>query len=218
MPWVLLEAVDFLGTVAFAISGALVGISRNMDLFGVELLAVTTACGGGLLRDVVVGNTPPNLFRNPFYAAAALLVGGVVFLLMYLHARMGRHAAHLYEVALFWFDTLGLAAFSVDGVMVGVRAGFRDEVFLLAFLGFLTGVGGGLLRDLMADRIPDICVKHVYALAAVLGATVMALMLKFTDRVTVSMLLGFATVLLTRILAVRFDWNLPRVERRKEED
>ena len=122
MPWVLLEAVDFLGTVAFAISGALVGISRNMDLFGVELLAVTTACGGGLLR------------------------------------------------------------------------------------------------DLMADRIPDICVKHVYALAALLGATVMALMLKFTDRVTVSMLLGFATVLLTRILAVRFDWNLPRVERRKGED
>lgn len=141
----LLSFFDLIGTIAFAISGTFVGIRKKMDIFGVNVLAVTTACGGGLMRDLIIGVTPPMMFRNPFYVLAAAIVANTVFLLMYRHRHMPRKLAPLYDQLLFWFDSLGLAAFTVDGVMAGVRAGYPDNYFLICFLGFITAVGGGAL-------------------------------------------------------------------------
>ena len=150
MTEVLILIFDLIGTIAFAISGALVGVGKRMDLFGTIVLAVCTATGGGLMRDLVVGNIPPYMFRNPLFVGIAALVALVGFFLVYLHTKMPKILSTVYDKMLFWFDTLGLAAFTVDGVMVGIRKGYEDNVFLLVFLGFLTAVGGGTLRCLAA--------------------------------------------------------------------
>ena len=200
---------DLIGTIAFAISGALIGISKKMDLFGTLVLAITPACGGGCLRDMIVGSVPPAMCRNPVYVVIAAVVATIVFLLVYFHTHMPRMLAPLYDKMLFWFDTLGLAAFTVDGVMVGNRCGYGDNVFLLVFLGFLTAVGGGTLRDVLAGRIPDIFLKHVYAVAAIAGGLLLTLTRPLGDKP--SMILGFSLVIALRCLAAHYRWNLPRI-------
>ena len=200
---------DLIGTIAFAISGALIGVEKKMDLFGIIVLAVTTACGGGVMRDLVVGNIQPNMFRNPLYVSIAAVVAVIVFILCYLHKKMPKWAGPVYDRMLFWFDTLGLAAFTVDGVMVGIRCGYGDNVFLLVFLGFLTAVGGGTLRDVLAGRIPDIFLKHVYAVAAIAGGLLLTLTRPLGDKP--SMILGFSLVIALRCLAAHYRWNLPRI-------
>ena len=200
---------DLIGTIAFAISGALIGISKKMDLFGTLVLAITTACGGGCLRDSMVGSVPPAMCRNPVYVVIAAVVATIVFLLVYFHTHMPRMLAPLYDKMLFWFDTLGLAAFTVDGVMVGIQCGYGDNVFLLVFPGFLTAVGGGTLRDVLAGRIPDIFLKHVYAVAAIAGGLLLTLTRPLGDKP--SMILGFSLVIALRCLAAHYRWNLPRI-------
>lgn len=200
---------DLIGTIAFAISGALVGINKKMDLFGTLVLAVSTACGGGVIRDLMVGSIPPAMFRNPMYVAIAAIVAAIVFFLVYLHTKMPKCIVPLYDKLLFWFDTLGLAAFTVDGVMVGIGCGYQDNAFLLVFLGFLTAVGGGTLRDVLAGRIPDIFLKHIYAVAAIAGGLVLTLTRPLGDKV--SMMLGFSLVIALRCLAAHYRWNLPRI-------
>ena len=200
---------DLIGTIAFAISGALVGINKKMDLFGTLVLAITTACGGGCVRDIVVGSIPPAMCRNPIYVGIAAVVATIVFLLVFFHTHMPRVLAPLYDKMLFWFDTLGLAAFTVDGVMVGTQCGYEDNIFLLVFLGFLTAVGGGTLRDVLAGRIPDIFLKHIYAVAAIAGGLLLTLTRPLGDKP--SMILGFSLVIALRCLAAHYRWNLPRI-------
>ena len=205
----LIVLFDLIGTIAFAISGALIGISKKMDLFGTLVLAITTACGGGCLRDMIVGSVPPAMCRNPVYVVIAAVVATIVFLLVFFHTHMPRMLAPLYDKMLFWFDTLGLAAFTVDGVMVGIQCGYGVDVFLLLFLGFLTAGGGGCLRDVLAGRIPDIFLKHVYAVAAIAGGLLLTLTRPLGDKP--SMILGFSLVIALRCLAAHYRWNLPRI-------
>lgn len=207
----LLSIFDLVGTIAFAISGTYVGIHKDMDIFGVNVLSMTTACGGGLIRDVLIGNIPPNMFLNPFYVFTALIIANVIFVLEYKNKRLPSVVAPVYEKLLFCFDTLGLAAFTVDGVTIGVEAGYGDRWFLLVFLGFMTGVGGGALRDILADQTPDIFVKHIYALAAIAGGLTMVILFGLFESEQVSMLGGFFIVLLLRIFARKYQWNLPRI-------
>ena len=212
MPWSLLFYFDLIGTIAFSISGAFVAIRKGMDIFGVNVLAVTTACGGGLMRDLIIGSIPPQMFRNPFFVVVAVIVANVVFLLMYLHRHMPRKAHQIYDQMLFWFDTLGLAAFMVDGVMAGIALGYGDNAFLICFLGFITAVGGGALRDVLAGQMPDIFRKHIYAVAAIAGAVLMVLIMRLFDSQRTAMISGFLLVLVLRKLAAHFLWNLPKVK------
>ncbi|MBR2810494.1 MAG: trimeric intracellular cation channel family protein [Solobacterium sp.] len=205
-----LPAIDLLGTIAFAISGAFAGVHKDMDLFGINVLAVTTACGGGLIRDLLIGITPPAACLNPFYVTVAAVTANIIFLILKMHKAMPARAFQVYDSMLFVFDTLGLAAFTVNGVMVGVSSGHSDNLFLLTFLGFLTGVGGGVLRDLMADQVPDIFRKHIYALAAIAGGLTTGLVLPHVQDPTGAMLAGFAVVGL-RCLAKHYRWNLPKI-------
>lgn len=207
----LLAIFDLIGTVAFAISGAITGINKKMDVFGVNILAILTACGGGMLRDVVMGDFPPKMFVNPFYVAVAAVVANIVFIIMYYHRPIPQKFAGLYERGLFIFDTLGLAAFMVDGVMIGANFGYEEDHFFLIFLGFITGVGGGVLRDVLSIQMPAIFVKHVYALPVIIGGILMVIMHEITGGWQAAMICGFALVLLLRILARHFLWNLPKV-------
>ena len=207
----MLTVFDITGTIAFAISGAFVGIHKKMDIFGVLMLAVTTACGGGPIRDLIIGVNPPAMFVEPVFVCIAAATGLSVFLIMYRHKRMPASFAGVYDTLLFWFDTLGLAAFTVDGVMIGINAGYAGNAFLLTFLGFVTGVGGGAFRDVLADQMPDIFKKHIYAVASISGALLAVLLHRTLFPWRLSMIAGFVLVIVIRCLARHYAWNLPKV-------
>ena len=212
MSVLLLGLFDFIGTVAFSISGAITGIKKRMDIFGVNILAIMTACGGGLMRDIVMGNFPPKMFINPFYVLVAAIVANIVFFTMYFHKGVPEKFTGVYDRGLLICDTLGLAAFMVDGVMIGANFGYEDDLFLLVFLGFITGVGGGVLRDVLSIQMPAIFVKHVYALPVIIGGITMVLIHEVLHSWNPAMVFSFALVLLLRFLASHYRWNLPKVK------
>ena len=199
--------VELIGTMAFAASGALTGIKKNMDIFGVCILALTTAVGGGVIRDLVLGSTPPATFRDPIYATVAIITALVLFLPRVRRLLMWDQA--LFDLSLFLMDTAGLAIFTVMGSRVAYTHVPQAALFLLAFVGVVTGVGGGVLRDVMAGDTPYIFVKHVYACASLVGALACALAWHHLGEM-VSMLLGGGLVVVIRGLSAHYRWNLPR--------
>ncbi len=208
----MLIAVEMLGTVAFALSGAMTGIRRHLDFFGVLLLGATAATGGGIIRDILIGCVPPLAFEDYKYILAAVLTSAAMFFCAYFSR--GRY--HAQEVRIeFWsniFDALGLGAFTAAGVQTGINAGFGNNGFLLVFLGMLTGIGGGILRDLFAQQLPMVLYKHIYAVACILGAVVyLALWRLGVNQLVVSFAVT-ALVFTVRMLATRYHWDLPHVE------
>lgn len=208
----LLAIFDVIGTIAFAISGAVCAIRHRMDLLGVLFLSVITATGGGMMRDLIMGTTPPVMFRDPVYVLLAALTALPVFFLTAKTRALPKKLHHFFEDLLFWSDTLGLAAFTVDGALIGLRSDYGGSLFFVTTLAFLTGVGGGLLRDLLCARKPDIFTKHVYALASIAGGLLTAVLIDVFHQQNAGMVAGFGTVVLIRFLARHFRWNLPRIE------
>ena len=168
---VLMLIVELAGTMAFAVSGAMTGLSKRMDIFGVAILGLTTATGGGVLRDILLGSFPPMMFRDPIYAAFAVGTSIVIFLPFV--RRLLARTKRIYTAILFFTDTFGLGIFTVVGVQAAYVAGY-ENAFLAIFVGTITGVGGGVLRDVLAGNTPYIFVKHVYASAAIAGAVICA--------------------------------------------
>lgn len=200
--------VNIIGTLAFAASGAMIGLNKNMDIFGVCILGLATATGGGVIRDLILGLTPPMAFRDPTYAVLALVTSAVFFSRRVRQVLM--HNQHRYDRLLFWMDTLGLGVFSVVGVELAFSRSGHPTFFLLVFVGTLTGVGGGVLRDLLAQEVPYIFVKHIYACASLAGAALCAGLWRFGSMP--AMLAGMAAVVLIRVLAAHYHWNLPRAK------
>lgn len=209
--------MEMAGTVAFAASGAMVGVERNMDIFGVSVLGVVTAVGGGMIRDIVLGIIPPNVFTNPVYALVATITSCVVFLAFYWKRQLLEgHMRLTYDRVMLVMDSIGLGIFTVVGVNTGIRSGYMDNVFLLVFLGTITGVGGGLMRDMMAGVPPYIFVKHIYACASIVGAVVCVYMNRFVGNVEAMMVACFVIILI-RYLAAHYRWNLPRLHNGSEQ-
>ena len=205
--------MEMAGTIAFAASGAMVGVERNMDIFGVSVLGVVTAVGGGMIRDIVLGIIPPNVFTNPVYALVATITSCLVFLVFYWKRQLLEgHMRLTYDRVMLVMDSIGLGIFTVVGVNTGIRSGYMDNVFLLVFLGTITGVGGGLLRDIMAGVPPYILVRHIYACASIVGAIVCVVLYRNFGAV-VSMVGASAVVILVRYLAAHYRWNLPKLTR-----
>ncbi|WP_026522657.1 trimeric intracellular cation channel family protein [Butyrivibrio sp. VCB2001] len=203
--------IENVGLIAFAISGAVVAAKKDMDLFGINLMALVTATGGGLIRDIIIDRIPPVMFVNPSLTIITLITANIAFVVMYLKKPMPKGITPVYDKLLFWLDTLGLAAFTVDGAFAGIYSDYSDNLFLVAFLGVITGIGGGLIRDVLADKVPYVLVKHVYAIACIAGAAVTVVLWKFTGSELISSLFGFSTIVLLRFLAMHFEWNLPTV-------
>ena len=198
---------ELLGTLAFAASGAMTGIRKGMDVFGVCILGLTTAVGGGVLRDLLLGNTPPATFQDPT-AAAAAVVTALIFFLPGIRRRLMANQP-LYDRILLAMDSAGLGIFTVVGIQVAWRCIPQPSLYLLTFVGVITGVGGGLLRDVMAGDTPYIFVKHIYACASLIGAVVCGL-LWIPAREMTAMLAGAGMVLVIRGLSAHYRWNLPR--------
>ena len=205
----LLTAVEMIGMVAFALNGALVGLKYHLDLFGVILVSVTVSLGGGVVRDLIIGRIPPAMFQDYRY----LLVAVVTSLLVFLAAVVSKGRYHDYETKVEAlaniFDALGLGAFTVVGVQAGINAGFSDNGFLLVFLGLLTGIGGGILRDLFVMRMPVVLRKHVYALPVLIGAALYLLCYRLGAPQLVASGAVIFTVFVLRMLATYYHWNLP---------
>lgn len=201
--------IEIIGTIAFAISGAMTALKKHMDILGVAILGLTTAVGGGAIRDIVLGITPPAMFVKPVYAMVAVLVSVVIFIPSI--RRLLTHNHKVYEVTLRIMDSLGLGIFTVMGINAAKVAGSDYSTFLLVFVGVITGVGGGVMRDVMAGDMPYIFVKHVYASASIVGALVTVLLWDAVGAIF-AMFIGAAVVLVIRLLAAHFKWSLPHGE------
>ncbi|MCQ2452521.1 MAG: TRIC cation channel family protein [Oscillospiraceae bacterium] len=201
--------LELLGTIAFAVSGAMVAIEKRMDLLGVILLGMTTAVGGGIIRDLILGSIPPSAFVHPVYALTAI---GVSILVFFPRVRRVFTAkSHLYDLILRVIDSLGLGVFTAVGVQAAFTALTEPTLFLAVFVGVLTGVGGGVLRDLFAGSTPYIMVKHFYATASFVGALLCALLWPFAGQ-GLSTLIGAGVVVVLRLMAAHYRWKLPRAK------
>ena len=193
--------LELIGTVAFSVSGAVVGIQKKMDMLGVVTLGIMTAVGGGIIRDLLIGVTPPMAFKNPIFIVISIITALIVFL------PVVSKAINLDRFIWILADSVGLGAFTVIGVLAGVA---YDNIFLEVFLGVTTGVGGGVIRDICAGGIPMIFVKHFYACACIIGAIVCAIFYDYNPIIAV--VLSFSVTVILRLLEAKFKWHLPKAK------
>jgi uncharacterized membrane protein YeiH len=198
----LLFVVDHAGTVLFALEGACAAIAGGLDFFGVMVVSFATALGGGVLRDVLIGATPPQAIRDWRYAVSAFSTGGAVFI---LH----EFARQIPSGLLMILDAVGLALFAVAGTQKAL--GYGIPPFVATLMGTITGVGGGAIRDILLMHVPAILYTDVYATAALVGSAVMVLGRKVGLHPTLAAVLGGVACFSLRLCAVWFHWNLPKV-------
>jgi len=213
----LMSVFEIIGSIAFAISGSMLAIKKEMDLFGILILGIVTSVGGGAIRDIVIGNTPPAMFQNPKCTVISSITAMIVFISWKIYIRkrnlfsekIARRTDIMYHNLLFLSDTLGLAAFTILGMEATISFLHTDQFLLIAFVGLITGVGGGILRDLLAGEIPYVLQKHIYATACIFGIIGYYILYHFMPE-SAAALIGFCLVLVVRYLAKHFEWNLPR--------
>ena len=195
--------MELIGAVAFAVSGAMTGIRKNMDVFGACVLGLTVAVGGGVMRDIILGSFPPAMFHDPIYAITAIVTCFIVFI-----PRIRKFLENS-SILMLLADSIGLGIFTVSGAARAFEVTANANVFLAVFVGVVTGVGGGLLRDIIAGEPPYIFVKHIYATAAIVGAMVFC-MLRVIIPKRPAMLVGAVLIIVIRLLASHYRWSLPK--------
>lgn len=196
-----MSVFDILGTIAFAVLGALAGIDKKLDIFGILILALATAVGGGIIRDVVISNTPPVAFRNPLYVEVSIL-GAVAVIFL-------RDLCHRFKMVIQVCDAIGLGAFAAAGANMAVDFGYYN-ILTVVFLAVVTAVGGGIIRDVSIQQLPGVFYKEIYATASLLGALVYFFVYPYVEQNT-AMYLCFAVTTGLRLLAIRYNWALPAI-------
>jgi uncharacterized membrane protein YeiH len=196
----LVVALDITGTFIFAIEGALAGIQGNLDLLGIMVLAFSTALGGGVIRDVLIGAAPPNALRDWRYAALAFAGGAITFVFYPVVLRVP-------HVALLGLDAAGLALFAVSGTEKALEV--KISPFIATLMGTITAVGGGTLRDVLLAHVPAVLRVDIYATAALFGSAVLAVLRKLGLGPKPAALCGFLACFLLRLLSVSQHWHLP---------
>lgn len=191
---------DLVGTAAFAASGAWVGVRKHMDLFGVLVLGAVTAVGGGTLRDLLLGDIPPFSLKDESYICIALAVSLIVF--------ANRTRFKVFEKPLLYFDAVGLGTFVVIGTTKALdfHVGWLGAILM----GVMTGTAGGVIRDMLANQVPLILRREIYASACIAGAALLVFLEHVGTGRPLAVLLATGTVIIIRLLAIRFDWTLPR--------
>lgn len=192
---------EIIGTIAFAISGALIGIEKKLDIFGVIMLSVTTAVGGGIIRDTLIGNTPPLSFRDPSLTVISIIAAIAVCI---AYNKMNK-----YKNTIQFFDAIGLGAFTATGASLAIQHNL-NTLYIMIVLGLATGVGGGVLRDIFAQEIPYVFKKEVYAVASIIGATAFYYSQPYMDG-SLPLYFCFALTAGIRLFCIRLNINLPRI-------
>ena len=201
------HTLDVVGIFVFAISGALLAVRKNFDVFGIAVLAEVTALGGGLLRDVVIGAVPPAAFTDLGYFLTPLLAALLVF---FLHPEVERIQAGVNV-----FDAAGLGLFCVTGTVKAYDHGLG--LTASAVLGLGTAVGGGVLRDILANEVPSLLRwdRDLYAVPAIVGAALVVLCIRYDALNSYTSGFAVVTAFVLRLLAMRFHWRAPRAWNRR---
>ncbi len=196
----LVLTLDLLGTFAFAISGGVAGVKHRRDFFGIMVLAFAAGNAGGITRDLLIGAVPPVAISDWRYLASSVAAGGVTFF-GYRYIERVRSCVQV-------FDAAGLALFAVSGSEKALAFGLNPA--MAAVLGMVSGIGGGMLRDVLDGEVPTVLRSEIYAVAALAGAAVVVIgsMLRLPSAIV--MITGAIVCFGIRMLAIRRSWNLPR--------
>jgi uncharacterized membrane protein YeiH len=197
-----ISILDYLGTIAFAVTGASKAISHKADIFGIIVLATVVGVAGGITRDVIFGRFP-TAFSDPIYVSITVITGITMFFLYsYFKKRMN-----------IWliFDAIGLGVFSIIGASIAYQIVGLDFLSML-FAGVITAIGGGILRDVFVRDIPIVFVKEVYAIASIIGIVIFYTVLSYGGNMQVASIIGIIAATGIRLLAMKYNWNLPRVK------
>ena len=197
-----ISILDYLGTIAFAVTGASKAIEHKADIFGIIVLATVVGVAGGITRDVIFGRFP-TAFSDPIYVGITVITGIVIFFLYsYFKKRM-----NVWLV----FDAIGLGVFSIIGASIAYQIVGLDFLPML-FAGVITAIGGGILRDVIVRDIPIVFVKEVYAVASLIGIVIFYAVLSSGVDMQVASIIGIVAATGIRLLAMKYNWNLPRVK------
>ena len=194
-----LSILDILGTIAFAISGALVAMNKKFDPFGVFIIAFVTAVGGGTLRDVLIGRQPVIWMQNPIYVYA--IIAAVLIAVLF------RKKLKFLSKSLFLFDTIGLGIFTIIGTEIGIKANFHPLITIS--LGTISASFGGVIRDILCNEVPVIFRKEIYATACIFGAITFIILNEFNIDSTVIYISTTLIIIVIRLIAVKFHLSLP---------
>jgi uncharacterized membrane protein YeiH len=200
-----ISVVELIGTVAFAASGALIAIEKELDHYGIIFFAIITAVGGGVIRDMLINEPLPAALANPVYVIISI-VSAVVVILFYRRVVP-------YSNILQIFDAIGLAAFTAIGAEVAILNNI-DLPFVIITLALLTGTGGGILRDVFAQEIPFVFRKEIYAVASITGAIFFIMIDELTGNNTVALYSCFMITLVIRLVCMKKDIHLKKVEKK----
>jgi uncharacterized membrane protein YeiH len=196
-----ISILDYLGTIAFAVTGASKAITHKADIFGIIVLATVVGVGGGVTRDVIFGRFP-TAFSDPIYVFLTVIVGVVMFFLF----RRLQKQMNVWLV----FDAVGLGVFSILGASIAYQV-VGLEFLPMLFGGMITAIGGGILRDVFVREIPIVFVKEVYAIASIIGIIVFYVLLSSGVDIQIASIIGIIVGTGIRLLAMKYDWNLPKV-------
>jgi uncharacterized membrane protein YeiH len=195
------DFLDYLGTAVFAISGALAGMRRKFDPFGVLILASVTAIGGGSLRDVLIGNTPVGWMIHWEYL--------IIIFCATLVAILFRKNLSYFRKTMFLFDAIGLGIFTIIGVEIGLNADLHPIICVM--LGTLSASFGGVLRDILSNEVPLIFHKEIYASLSIIGGIIFYGLLQTSLPININYVITSGLVVILRILAVKYQWVLPKI-------
>lgn len=207
MTHILLTVLDLGGTFVFAISGAVAAVRYRLDIFGVMVLAFAAGNAGGITRDLLIGATPPAAIAHLSYLGVSVVAGLIVFFWDPVVTRLGN--------PVLWFDAVGLAFFAVAGAEKALVHGLNPV--MAALLGMLTGIGGGMLRDVLVMQIPTVLRSDLYALAALVGAAIVVGGHALNIHAVAATVVGGLACFALRYMAIRHGWHLPSARPPEEE-
>ena len=199
----LIQVLDLLGTVVFAVTGAFKAIEHKSDLVGIVILATMTGVAGGVMRDLVFGRIPPLAIVNPLYVIITVATGVAMF---FLYRALKKHWNLFLK-----FDAIGLGVFTIIGATFAYNV-FGLNFLAMAFAGVLTAVGGGILRDVFVNEMPIVFVKELYASASFIGVVIFFGLLAAGIDLNIAAIPSIVAATALRLLAMKYNWNLPPVK------
>ncbi len=204
-----LTVIEIIGVLSFSISGALMAIDKENDFLGVVFLAIITSFGGGMLRDIFIGNTPPVFFKLFHLIIVSVITSTLVFLIATVFKKQYVKNEKLVQAINNYLDAAGLGVFVISGARICMEAGFENP-FLIIVMGMLSGTGGSMTRDIIMREVPALLRKHIYLMAALAGATIYYFLVRFGVSDVFAVPIGAVSIVIIRILATVFKWNMPK--------
>ena len=195
------QILDLFGTMAFALTGAFKAVEHKSDIVGVIVLSTITGVAGGVLRDIILGRFPPTAIINPSYIIVTVSTAIIIF---FLYPSLKQH----WNIFL-RFDAIGLGVFTIIGASIAYNL-YGLNFLVIGIAGILTAVGGGILRDVFVNEMPLVFFKELYASASFVGVVIFFVLLVIGINVNLATLPSILVVILVRLVAMKFNWNLPR--------